>query len=139
MPSSAYAGALRETLRATAAAYGYTLSTATTITALSSVHGSPGTADLFLFAAGGLAAFAGLELSLLALGAAPHSEGVQRQQFPLAGALDVFAVPAALGSSIGISHALHSDLAWLLAPLAATAVYMLVVAAQLRVAGAVRR
>lgn len=138
MISPRYARALRQTLRTTAAAYGYTLSTAATITVLSTVHGHAGTGDLFLFVGGGLAAFAVLEMVLVVYRESDEAESESGQQFPFAGALDVFSVPAALGSSIGIAHAVHSDVAWLLAPLAATAVYMLAVAAQVRLVAAVR-
>src|SRR4051794_6656522 len=100
--SGRYSHALRETLRTTAAAYGYTLSVATTITVLNSVHGKPRTLDLFLFVAGGLAAFGALEAVLLTGGSADSPDDGQR--FPFAGALNIFSVPAALASSIAIAH-----------------------------------
>lgn len=50
---------------------------------------------------------------------------------PLAGALNFISVPAGLGAAIGVTQALDSPLAWLLSPLAATAVYLLLLAAQL--------
>jgi hypothetical protein len=104
-----YSRALRETLRTTAAAYGYTLGIATTITVLQGVHGKPTTGDLFLFIAGGLAAFACLEAVLL--GSSSEDSGDQGQQFPFAGALNIFSAPAALGSSVGIAHGVHSGVA----------------------------
>ncbi len=44
-----YGQALQTTLRTTAAAYGYTLTTATTMGILTSVHGKPHTGQLFGF------------------------------------------------------------------------------------------
>jgi hypothetical protein len=123
-----YASALRLTLRNTAAAYGYTLTVGSTIASLTSVRGKPGEGDLFLLAAGGLAAFAILEM-LVQRGVGRHP-GSPDTAFPFAGTLNLLSVAGALGASTGIAHAVHSSLAWLLAPMAATAVYMLLVAAQ---------
>lgn len=131
-----YADSLRQTLRTTAAAYGYTLSVATTMVALIGTHGTPHTGELFLFVAGGLMGFAALELPLVLADAEDaRNEG---QVFPFAGALNCLSVPAALGSAVGIAHGVHGELAWLLAPLAATAVYMAVVAVQVEIVRRVR-
>lgn len=122
--------ALRTTLRATAAAYGYTLTIAATMGLLTSVHGSPDSGRLFLFVAGGLLAFAGLELVLLGLrdpGGSPDSG------FPFAGALNVLSVGAALGAATGIAHAIDGALAWGVTPLVATAVYLTVVSLQVAI------
>lgn len=128
--TSTYGDGLRTTLRSTAAAYGYTLSIATTISVLTSVEGAPDSGRLFLFVFGGTGAFVLLEglLRLLRPGGDEPSGA-----FPLAGALNVVAVAGALGSSTGVAHAVHSALAWLLAPMAATAAYMLLVALQVLV------
>ncbi len=126
MRRSFYGAALRTALRATAAAYGYTLSTATTLSVLMVVRGKPDPARLFLFAIGGVVAFVLLEAIQHLL--RPGEESPD-QAFPLAGALNIVSVTAALGAAWGVSH-LHSTLAWLLAPMAATSVYMLLVALQ---------
>ena len=131
-----YHAALRVTLRQTAAAYGYTLTIATTAAVLTSVHGSPHTGQLFLFVAGGLVAFAALDGVLEASGS--DEELSPAAAFPFAGALNFLAVGGALGASVGLAHAVGSDLAWLLAPLAATALYMLLVAGQVTLVGARR-
>jgi hypothetical protein len=131
-----YRSSLRLTLRQTAAAYGYALSISTTSALLTSVHGSPGTGDLFLFVVGGLSAFALLDAVLETIG---HGDQLRPDQaFPFAGALNIVAIGGALGASVGVAHAIGSDLAWLLAPLAATAVYMTLVAAQVAAVGALR-
>src|SRR5215467_5408846 len=66
-----YGAALRVTMRNTAAAYGYTLSTAATISVLTEMAGKPDVGKLFLFAIGGVTAFALLE-ALLAACERPH-------------------------------------------------------------------
>ena len=53
-----YGAALQVTLRNTAAAYGDTLSTAATLSLLTEMSGTPDAGRLFLFAAGGIVAFA---------------------------------------------------------------------------------
>lgn len=126
-----YHSALRLTLRTTAAAYGYTLTISTTAAVLLTVHGTPRTGDLFLFVTGGLVAFAALE-ALLAV-VSPRKQPVE-QVFSFVGTRNIVSVPGALGAGTGLAHAIGAELAWLLAPLGATAVYMVLVAAQLTIA-----
>lgn len=78
-----YGAALQVTMRNTAAAYGYTLSTASTIGVLTEMAGKPDVGELFLFAMGGVTAFVLLEALLAALGtsAAQPTE----HTFPLSG------------------------------------------------------
>lgn len=123
----AYSAALRVTMRNTAAAYGYTLSTAATLSLLTEIAGKPDTARLFLFAIGGIIAFVLLEAVLAALGSAAKPP---EQAFPFAGALNVVSVAAAFGMATLVAHFVRSSLAWFLAPMVTTAVYMLVVAVQ---------
>jgi hypothetical protein len=115
------------TLRSTAAAYGYTLTIATTMATLTSTVGSPATDDLFLLVAGGLLAFALLEAVLLATRPADGRD--VQHAFPFAGALNF----ASVGGALGVATA------WLVAPFGATAAYMLLVAAQVAVVHALRR
>ena len=132
-----YSAALRVTMRNTAAAYGYTLSTATTLSLLTETAGKPDAERLFLFAIGGVIAFVLLEAVLAVVGSAAKSP---EQAFPFAGALNVVSVAAAFGMATLVTHFVRSSLAWLLAPMGTTAVYMLVVAVQVTaVAGGQRR
>ena len=82
MPPPSYGGALRTTLQATAAAYGYTLTTATTIAVLVTTHGYPDIAEVALFAAGGLVAFAILEGVVIAMD--PDDDPVDGHDRPVA-------------------------------------------------------
>ena len=123
-----YPSALRTTLRATAAAYGYTLAIGTTAVATMDAHGSPTTGDLFLFVGGGLAGFAILEMLLQLLGS--KDDESPEHTFPFAGALNLLAVSIALAGAVLVVDALDSALVWLLAPMTATILYMLLVAVQ---------
>lgn len=134
---AAYAQALQTTLRTTAAAYGYTLTTATTMGILTSVHGKPHTGQLFGFVAGGLVAFAILEGLLQLL--PPQRDDEPARAFPFAGVLSFFSVAAGLGAATALANHVHGDLAWGLAPSASTAAYMLGVAAQVTVVDLLRR
>jgi hypothetical protein len=132
-----YGAALRVTMRSTAAAYGYTLSTAATMGVLTEMAGKPDIGRLFLFAIGGVTAFALLEAILGALGtAAPQPP---EQAFPFAGALNAASVCAALGMATLVAHFVRSPLAWFLAQMSTTAIYMLVVAVEVTIAAAVLR
>jgi hypothetical protein len=131
-----YGAALRVTMRNTAAAYGYTLSTAATLNLLTEMAGKPDARRLFLFAIGGVIAFVLLEAVLAALGSAAESP---EQAFPFAGALNVASVAAAFGMATLIVHFVRSSLAWFLAPMGTTAVYMLVVAVQVTAVAAAKR
>ena len=135
-----YGAALRITLRNTASAYGYTLATATTIHVLTDVGGKADTQELFLFAVGGVVAFVLLEAILFSLRApTPTPQQPLEHAVPFAGALHAASVCLALGVAIVIAHAVRSPLAWFLAQLATTAIYMLVVAVEITVAAAIQR
>jgi hypothetical protein len=132
-----YGAALRVTMRNTAAAYGYTLSTAATVAVLGETAGKPDTGRLFLFALGGVTAFILLEGVIGTLGKpAPQPP---EQAIPFAGALNAASVCAALGMATLIAHLVRSPLAWFLAQLGTTAIYMLVVAVEVTVAAALQR
>lgn len=123
-----YRSALTAVLRSTAAAYGYTLTVAATVATLSETHGRPGVGQLYLLIAGGIGAFAALEGVLVI--APPEQEAEVSQAFPLAGALNVVAVGAAFGAATLLAHAISGGVAWLIAPFAATGVYLALSAGQ---------
>jgi hypothetical protein len=132
-----YGAALRVTLRNTAAAYGYTLSTAATIGVLTEVAGKPDAGRLFLFAIGGVTAFVLLEA--LIAGLRTPAPQPPEQAFPFAGVLNAASVCAALGMAVLVAHFVRSPLAWFLAQMSTTAIYMLVVAVEVTVVAAVLR
>jgi uncharacterized membrane protein YbhN (UPF0104 family) len=124
-----YTAALAQTLRATAAAYGYTLTIASTAAALVASRGQPDAAELYLFTLGGLAGFAVLELLLLRRGG--RSSKQVENAYPFAGALNIVSVCAALGVAVLLADGESHLIVWLLAPLAATATYLVVFAAEI--------
>ena len=136
MDGTSYLSALRTTLRHTAAAYGYALTLASTSALLVSTQSGPSAADVFLFAFGGLVAFALLD----AVVEISRGRGDEEAQvaFAFAGALNFFSVFIALGAVDALAHALHAEVTWLLAPAVATAVYLLVVGVQVSVAERIR-
>jgi len=133
-----YSAALRVTLRNTAAAYGYTLSTAATLTVLNEMAGKASAGKLFLFAIGGVVAFVLLEVLLVGLGK-PAPQPPEQHAIPFAGALHAASVCAALGMAILIARCVGSSLAWFLGQLSTTAIYMLVVAVEVAVAAAIQQ
>ena len=133
-----YRGALQATMRNTAAAYGYTLSTAATIGVLTETEGKPDAGRLFLFAIGGVTAFVLLEVLLAAL-RTPAAPQPPEQAFPFAGALNAASVCAALGMATLVAHFVRSPLGWFLAQMSTTAIYMLLVAVEVTIAAAVLR
>ncbi|HEX3957675.1 MAG TPA: hypothetical protein VHZ03_13750 [Trebonia sp.] len=133
-----YEAALRITMRNTAAAYGYTLSTSATLSLLTEMTGKPDALKLFLFALGGVIAFVLLEAVLAALRTSAQQQPLEHA-IPFAGALNAASVCAALGMAVLIVHFVRSSLAWFIAQMGTTAIYMLVVAVELTVAAAVQR
>lgn len=132
-----YRSALSAVLRSTAAAYGYTLAVATTVTTLIHTHGEPGDVQLYLFIAGGIGAFVVLEVLV---GLMPRRDDSQiSQAFPLAGALNLVAVGAAFGMATLLAHTISGAVAWLVAPFAATGIYLALSAGQATVVGVLRR
>jgi hypothetical protein len=95
---------------------------------LVTVRGKPVEGDLFLLVTGGVASFALLEA--VALLGGPADERGAQQALPVAGALNLVAVGGALGAATGMAHLFTGALAWLFAPMAATALYLLLVALQ---------
>jgi hypothetical protein len=132
-----YGAALRITMRNTAAAYGFTLATSATLSLLTEVTGKPDALKLFLFAIGGVVAFVLLEAVLAPL-RTPAQQQPLEHAIPFAGALNAVSVCAALGITFLIVHFVRSSLAWFLAQMCTTAIYMLVVAVEITVAAAVQ-
>lgn len=131
-----YRAGLAITLRSTAAAYGYTLTIATTVATLIANQGAPTMVELYLFIFGGSLAFAALELALrLVEPAVCEVDHV----YPLAGALNVVSVAGAFSAASAVAHGPDGMLAWLLAPLAASVVYFALIAAEVAIIDRLRR
>jgi hypothetical protein len=99
--------------------------------------GKPDAGKLFLFAIGGVTAFALLETLLAALRTpAPQPP---EHAFLFAGALNAASVCTALGMATLVAHLVRSPAAWFLAQMSTTAIYMLAVAVEVTIAAAVLR
>lgn len=125
--------ALATVVSTSAVPYGYTLAIWGSGAVLVRSLGAPTTADAFLFAAGAIAGFylVGQLLeprSAETLGpTTPNSRYANRV---LAGMFDWIAVGAALGA-VSLLGYIHSWLPWLVGPLAATVLYLLIASMQL--------
>jgi hypothetical protein len=115
-----------------AAPYGYTLTVWSTGALLMHFRHAPSVWEVFLFLAGAVVAFAALWL----LGRGPIERAApvsQQSARALAGALDLFAVGAAVGVGALLSM-IPSWVAWPLTSLGATALYLLAASIQLALA-----
>jgi hypothetical protein len=121
--------ALSTLLVASAAPYGYTLAVWSSGALLMRPHGVPDPRDVFIFVAGAIAGF-----NLLGLWV---EEGIKRTM-PIerrgdrliAGVLDWVAVGAVVGA-VSLLAEIHGWVPWLLAPLVATVLYLLLASLQL--------
>lgn len=131
-----YRKALRGTVAASAAPYGYTLTIWTSGAVLSHARGIPDTAEALLFLIGAVSAYAlvgGLAFGGLSEHAAP--EPAPPVVF---GGLHLFSVGAAIGAASLVAHFVTNTTAWPLAGFFATSLYLLVSASQLGIAQATR-
>ena len=93
----------------------------------------PAPREAFIFAAGAIAGFylIGQLLELVTTGTAGPIKPINRcKDRVLAGLFDWVAVGAALGA-VSLLHDIHGWLPWLVGPLAATALYLLIASVQL--------
>lgn len=130
IPAARTLGAALSTLLvASAAPYGYTLAIWSSGALLMRSHGVPDVGDVFIFVAGAIAGF-----NLLGLWV---EEGIKRTM-PierrgdrlLAGVLDWVAVGAVVGA-VSLLAEIHGWVPWLVAPLLATVLYLLLASLQL--------
>jgi hypothetical protein len=131
-----YRSALRATIVASAAPYGYTLTVWTSGAVLSHARGIPSAAEALLFLSGAVAAYAFI--------AAVALRGSQERLVPepataaVWGGLHLFAVGLAIGAAAVIAHLVHNVAAWPLVGFFATALYLIVSSGQLAIAHAAR-
>jgi hypothetical protein len=133
--------ALATVVAASAVPYGYTLAIWGSGALLVRAHGAPSTVEAFIFAAGAIAGFSLIDqlLDLLAAETPGPVMPISRyQDRALAGLFDWIAVGAALGA-VSLLGDLHGWLPWLVGPLAATGLYLLIASVQLAVIAARER
>lgn len=125
--------ALATVVSTSAVPYGYTLAIWGSGAVLVRSLGAPTTADAFLFAAGAIAGFY-LVVQLLEPVSAetlgPTKPNNRYETRVLAGVFDWIAVGAALGA-VSLLGDIHSWLPWLVGPLTATVLYLVIASMQL--------
>lgn len=120
----AFAAGLRTSIRNNSSAYGFSILATVTLGWLSSKHGPPGVAELFLFAAGGAGGFIVVE----AAGSKLFTErmrGEAPETVVLGSAFNILSISAALGAALGISAWLPQPWVWAMAAMAASLVFIL--------------
>lgn len=124
---------LNASVHGNAQAFGFSITVTVSFGVVSVLQPAPGVLDLFLFAMAGVLAFSLLNvLVVLALRSGDRTRPGYRAVL-LGTATDFLAVGAAVGSAIAIGKLAHGTLAWVLTPLVAGTVYVLVQSVELAV------
>jgi hypothetical protein len=134
---SRYRAALRATVAASAAPYGYTLTIWTSGAVLSHARGIPSSADALLFLVGAVSAYA--IVGGLAFGGFSEQLAPEPGRSVVWGGTHLFSVGLAIGAATLVAHLLTSIAAWPVGAFFVTALYLLGSASQLAVAHAPRR
>lgn len=127
-----YRSALRATVSASAAPYGYTLTVWTSGAVLSHARGIPSSAEALLFLLGAVSAYA--LVGGLAFGGFSEQLVVQPSLSVVWGGLHFFSVGLAIAAATIVAHLVHGVAAWPLGGFLATSLYLVVSASQLAVA-----
>jgi hypothetical protein len=131
-----YRSALRATVAASAAPYGYTLTIWTSGAVLSHARGIPSTATALLFLIGAVAAYA--LVGGLAFGGFSEQLAPDPARSVVWGGLHLFSVGLAITAASLVAHFVQDAAAWALGGFLATALYLLASASQLAVAHVLR-
>ncbi|HEY7077753.1 MAG TPA: hypothetical protein VH418_20395 [Solirubrobacteraceae bacterium] len=121
--------ALKSVARGSALPYGYTLTVWSTGAVLMRSHGPPPVGDVFLFLAGGVAAFAAI--AAIARGAADPPDP-RPGELLTTGAAHFAAVAGAVGAAALVAE-IAGGIAWPLGSFAATLVYLLLATLELAI------
>jgi len=129
-----YKSALRATVAASAAPYGYTLTIWTTGAILSHARGIPGTADALLLLVGAVGAYA--LVGGIAFGGLSEHLVPEPARAAVWGGLQFVSVGLAIAAATIVAHAIQSPAAWPVDGFLVTALYLLTSASQLTLAHA---
>jgi hypothetical protein len=132
-----YRSALRATVAASAAPYGYTLTIWTSGAVLSHAYGIPNAAEALLFLVGAVVAYA--LVGGLAVGGLSEHPVPEPARAVVWGGLHVFSVGLAIAAASLVAELVSEAAGWPLGAFLATALSLLGSASQLAVANLVRR
>jgi hypothetical protein len=132
-----YRSALRATVAASAAPYGYTLTIWTSGAVLSHARGIPNTGEALLFLVGAVVAY--ILVGGLAFVGVEEALALHPARAVVWGGLHIFSVGLAIGAASLVAHTVRNLVAWPLGGFLATAVYLMGSALQLAFAQASRR
>ncbi len=125
MKESSYLQAIQTALHGAGLPYGYAITVSSTGAALASEHGTPSVVEVYLFAAGAVAAYGGLTLLTWETEGEAQRPLTRSPRRVRAGLLHVGSITLAITSAALIAR-LSSGIAWLLASLVATLLYFAV-------------
>jgi hypothetical protein len=128
---------LGSSTRQNALAYGYSIAMTGAFGMLAAVDRSPHVVDIFLFALGGASTFTVANV-VVTRGFRIDVSEEPPIVLALGTSFGFFSIAGALGVSALLAWALHGWLAWLVAPFAASAVYLALTAGELLLARKVR-
>ncbi len=117
-----YKSAVRATVVASAAPYGYTLTVWTSGAVLTHAHGVPSASEALLFLLGAVAAYA--TVGLLAFAGSHETTIVHPPRAVVWGALHLFSVGLAIGAAYLVARLATSVVAWPVGGFVATAIYL---------------
>ena len=124
---------LNASVTGNAQAFGFSITVTVTYGVISSAQGNPSLPELIGFALSGVAAFSLFNLLVARLIRTESSAPERTRVLLIATATDFLAVGAGLGAAIGIRYAVGGWGAWVLAPLCAGLIYVLVQSIELAV------
>ncbi len=127
-----YGRNLRRAVGASGGPYGYTLATWTTGGVLVNAQGIPDMFDALMFMVGAVLAFA--LVGVLAFGGMSVRSKEEPNNAALWGNFRFLSVGLAIGAAALVAHLVHNSLAWPLTAFLSTAVYLLVLGAELAAA-----
>jgi hypothetical protein len=116
-----------------AQAFGYSITITVTYGMVNNVQHNPTTVDLLLFALAGVLTFSAANLLLAALAPTIDKDAEPARVVLVATATDILAVSGGVGAAAAVSHLTGGWVSWVLAPLLAGLVYILVQSVELAV------
>ena len=135
---SVYGRGIRTSIRNNSTAYGYSVMITASLAALAALERQPKLGELFLYVAGAAAGFAIVEAAASNF-FRDRVRGEPSEVVILGSALSFLSISSGLGTAILVGKLSNSWLPWVLAPFAATIVYLLIVGAEMTIANRIEK